>query len=332
MVPLLELPGQVAPVAGGEPSGILHGGGKAVPADGGGDRVVERGFGRTRVDQRATGRRQRPHGPADEPAVQRQRFRLATLGAPEHAADELVVEVEGVVGEAWRELEDGRDEDGPPPQGGETLEVAQGQALALGREPGEAMAGDAAGTFGLDADRSQVVEPRHDPLVARSTRCPGRAAQPAEPAQAPVRPRLAQGLQPPYLLARQVAGEAFGDRAIAVGHRGGAQALERRDRRDDDAPAAQLVAQAGGELEAAGRLDGGKIEPRLNLAARDTLKRPEAERPLQDGGVLVLGGLPDGVAAQRAGPDAKLLGDEGDGGRRDDLGRAQQPARVAQGA
>jgi hypothetical protein len=96
---------RILAVAGGQGLGITDGGGEAVPPDhplNGREPVAAVGPGR---DQLPAGLREQPQGPVDRPPVVAQGGKLPPLGAAEHPADELVVHVERLVGQAWRELE-----------------------------------------------------------------------------------------------------------------------------------------------------------------------------------------------------------------------------------
>ena len=177
----LEQLDRILGVPSGERLGLGDRGREALPADGavdGGERVAPLGLGR---DQLVAHPGEKTDGPPDRATIVAEGRQLASLGAPEHAADQAVVQVERRVGQPGAELEDHRHQDAAPAAGREIAQLAGREALGLTAEPEQVMPRDAHGALGLDADRADVVEPLHGGDESRGAR---RFRGPAEPSRA----------------------------------------------------------------------------------------------------------------------------------------------------
>jgi hypothetical protein len=327
----LEKLDRILAVPAGEPLGLVDRGHETLPADravDGGERIAVFGFG---CDQLVTHPGEETDGPVDQAAVVAEGGQLAALGAAEHAADQAIVQVERRIGQLGAELERHRHQDTAPTAGGQVAQVAGRETLGLAAQSEQVMPRHAQGARRLEAEGANVVEPFDDGDEAGGARLFRRLADPSQPARPAFRPRDEEPLQTGDLLTIEVVGEIVQGLAFGTDEGGGAQPLDRRDRRHDQPPSSQLVAQADRQLASGRRQHRGLVEPGFDLLPWPARERPVAERILQRRGMLVAGVLTKSVVGEGAGLDADLLGDEGDGWSWDALAGLEQPAGVAQG-
>ena len=323
---------RILAVTGGQGLGVADGGGEAVPPDrplDGGEPVAAVGPGR---DQPRAGLREQPQGPVDHPPIVAQGGKLPPLGPAEHPADELVVHVERLVGQAWPELEHRRHQDPAPARGRQAAQMAEREPFAFPREPDQMMTGHEALALGLEpdpADMSKALDGGVEGGGAGGSRW---LTEPAEQRPGRVGADVEQLVEASALLTVETFGQPCEDRPLAAGEGGRAEPLDGRDPGHDDLAAPQLVAEADREFGAGPGGQAGLVEPALDLSAWPAFEGPPAEDVLQGRGVLVLGVGAEGVAAQGVRRDADLLGDERDHRVRELLARMQQAARVAERA
>ena len=232
----LEKLDRILAVPAGEPLGLVDRGHETLPADravDGGERIAVFGFG---CDQLVTHPGEETDGPVDRAAVVAEGGQLAALGAAEHAADQPIVQVERRIGQLGAELERHRHQDAAPTAGGQIAQMADREALGLAAEPEQVMPRHAQGARRLEAEGANVVEPFDDGGEGGGARLLRRLADPSQPTRPTFRPWGEKHLQTGDLLTIEVVGEMVQDLAFGTDEGGGAQPLERRDRRHDHPP------------------------------------------------------------------------------------------------
>lgn len=308
--------------------------GEMVPSRRTRDRILQRRAVAMRFDERLAERGEAVQRRCDPASRFRgtcvmQLFCLAP-GAP----DDPVMRLDHRIRSRGGPLDDADSEDGATPVGAEITQAIGEVTFALSAQPGDAMRRDVAEQAGIEVHRTQELKP-----VEQSVCRGGIVARldPAQPDEAADCPRQHFGRQPvepgagDKIKARC---DALLDAAFGRDERIRAQALDRRDRRQDGHGIAAAGDEAPGEIVVRVCLLGFGEQPVTERPCRRALtgKRPVSVDGAQHLHMLLAGLVPDGVADEHVTGDAELGAEEGGYRERDHLARHQHSSRIAQRA
>ncbi|MBV8398076.1 MAG: hypothetical protein JOZ17_04970 [Acetobacteraceae bacterium] len=222
----------------GERRGLRHRGLEPVPGDHRRDRLISILLAGVGLDERCTDSGVQTHLLIDRPRVGLKGPGMAALGLAEHAPDQPLEQIDGLIGQPGAEVERGGDQ-----RRVSALSLVTGHMLNRGaggfagelRQPGLV---DETASPRLDANGAHVLEPfdhaEHGSRLGRLRHLP----EPGEPAQVAVTSVFEEGVELSTPLRGKPGCQAPMRLLPSAMAQVGAQTLQRRGRRDGDPPLA----------------------------------------------------------------------------------------------
>ena len=236
-----------------------------LPADNGldrGDRVVTRRPGR---DQRVAEPGEQPDLGIDGAPVALHRRLFTALDAPEHLPEQAIEHQHRIVGEGNGGFERGRDQGGAATTLFQRAQMLAGEPRPFLTQPSQAVRVNGPGQIAIEADRADRGQPVEDARERALPGFAGRLPRPGEHAEAGVRPRRQQRIEPVTLISGELSGKQLGYVPLRVEQGLRHHALDERDPGHDRAPTPELVDEQAREVGAAGRGKRDRQQPSLEL-------------------------------------------------------------------
>jgi hypothetical protein len=256
----------------------------------------------------------------------------AALGLPVEPSENPLMRLDHSVGKCRLPFDHAGSQDGETAFRRELAQGIRVQPLAFLAQAGHPVGRNAGENPGGQAQSAEDLEPIEQLVHRRRIRSGRSLAQPHEPADAAVHLLREQGVEAPLGRVVEAIGDAPSDPTLRFDQGFSAEPLDRRWRRYDDPPLAELCQAGGGQGVIRARLLGFIEQPVRHLLPGRAGEWTITEVLLEFRRVLVSRRRAFGVLDHRVAGEAELSGDEGQHPPGNELARLKQPARITEGA